>query len=264
MPEGDTVYKLAHYLRSELEGCDIAAGMARAAETIDLAGNRIGTVFAQGKHLFIELDNERCLRSHLGMHGSWHRYCADEPWQKPRRQASIILDMGISVFVCFNASQVEILRRTGVRRRILDIVLGPDLLDDQVDYTQILARARDLLEGDTPVLDVLLDQRVACGLGNVYKSEVLFLECCHPSTSLDCLADDRLLRMYRQARRLLRRNTGSGPRITRWSKGDPGRLWVYGRRGQPCLRCDDVIHSTKLGKGQRSTYWCPTCQPAGS
>ncbi len=170
--------------------------------------------------------------------------------------------LGVCVFVCFNAKEVEILRGRGVRRRTLDIVLGPDLLADQVDYGQILVRARKLLVGDTPVLDVLLDQRVACGIGNVYKSEVLFLEGCHPTTPLECLTDDYLLLMYRQARWLMRRNTGGGPRVTRWANDDAGRLWVYGRRGQPCLRCADVIRSTKLGKSLRSTYWCPSCQPA--
>ena len=93
------------------------------------------------------------------MWGSWHGYAEGEPWQKPRHQASIILDTGQRIFVCFNAAQVEILRSTGVRQRILQVALGPDLIDDRVDYQHILTRARDLLAANTPILDVLLATR---------------------------------------------------------------------------------------------------------
>jgi len=261
MPEGDTIFKLASYLGPQLTGRAIIAGLARTAQPVDLAGSRVGKVFAEGKHLFIELDQERLLRSHLGMWGSWHGYAPGEPWQKPRRQGSIILDTGERVFVCFNAVQVEILRCRGVRRRVLDVVLGPDLMTEPVDYRKIALRARGLLVEDTPILDVLLDQRVAAGIGNVYKSEFLFLVGVHPKCPLKHLSEDRLLRTYRLASRLLRANTQAGPRVTRQANDQAGKLWVYGRTGQPCLRCDDVIRSAKLGRGLRSTYWCPSCQP---
>lgn len=260
MPEGDSVHKLARYLGPELAGRTIVTGVARTEPTVDLAGSRIDRVFAHGKHLFIEIDDHRLLRSHLGMWGSWHGYAPGESWQKPRVQASIILDTGERVFVCFNAKQVEILRRDGVRQRGLNVTLGPDLLSEPVDYEQILDRARSHVAVDTLIPDVLLDQRVAAGIGNVYKSEVLFLEGCNPNVALRNLTDDRLRRLYRQASRLLRRNVGGGPRVTRWSNDAAGYLWTYGRRGQPCLRCDDVIRSAKLGRQLRSTYWCPSCQ----
>ena len=260
MPEGDTIFKLAEYLRPELSGRRLVAGQVRGAESANLAGRRIDQVFAKGKHLFITLDDRRLLRSHLGMWGSWHGYAPGEPWQKPRRQASVILDLGERVFVCFNPLQVEILRETGVRRRLLDVALGPDLLAAQTDFDGILARARGIAAEDTPIVDVLLNQRIATGIGNVYKSEVLFIERLDPHTSLGCLDDDRLLRLYRCARRLLGRNLNGGPRVTRRATDDASRLWVYGRTGQPCLACDDVIHSAKLGQGLRSTFWCPLCQ----
>lgn len=259
MPEGDTVHKLADYLGPELAGRAIVTGVARTERAVDLAGSRIVKVFARGKHLFIEINDNRLLRSHLGMWGSWHGYAPGESWQKPRAQASIVLDTGERVFVCFNARQVEILRCNAVRQRRLTVALGPDLLTEPVDYAQILIRARSLA-ADTQIPDVLLEQRVAGGIGNVYKSEVLFLQGCNPTTVLGNLTDDHLRQLYRQASRLLRRNTGGGPRVTRWSNDAAGYLWVYGRRGQPCLRCNDVIRSAKLGRRLRSTYWCPSCQ----
>jgi len=261
MPEGDTVHKLAAYLALELGGRSLLAGVAQAAKTVDLAGRRVEAVFAQGKHLFIEFDDASLLRTHLGMWGSWHGYAVGEAWQKPRQQASIVLEVGERVFVCFNARQVELLRHRGVRRRTLAMALGPDLLAPVVDEALILQRARSLVAAATPILDVLLDQRIASGIGNVYKSEVLFLEGLHPLVRLGELHDDRLIDAYRRARDLLRRNTRGGPRVTRWANDAAGRLWVYGRGRQPCLRCARRLLLARLGKDLRSTYWCPTCQP---
>jgi endonuclease-8 len=263
MPEGDTIHKLAGYLRPALQGRELLAGYARTTETVDLAGSRMDRVYSRGKHLFIELDDDRLLRSHLGMWGSWHVYAPGEPWQKPRRQGSIVLDTGERVFVCFNAMEVEILRRAGVRRRVLEATLGPDLLADHVSYADILLRARRFSADDTPILDVLLDQRVACGIGNVYKSEILFLDGSHPETPLARVSDERILQIYMLASRLLGRNTRGGPRVTRTANDNAGSLWVYGRGGKPCLRCDAVIRATRLGRALRSTYWCPGCQPRG-
>ena len=262
MPEGDTVFKLAAYLRPVLGGRRLVAGSVRGMPDARLAGVTLGEVYARGKHLFIELDGRRLLRSHLGMWGSWHAYAPGAAWRKPRRQASIVLDIGDRVLVCFNALQVEILRNAGVRRRAFDAMLGPDLLASPLDIDGLLRRARELGGPDTPIADVLLRQQVASGIGNVYKSEVLFLERCDPATPLVRVGDALLTALYRQAARLLRRNLHGGPRVTRWASDDAGRLWVYGRSGQPCLRCDGVIRSARLGAKQRSTFWCPCCQPA--
>lgn len=261
MPEGDTVFKLAEYLRPELQGRALITGIVRASQPVDLAGRRIGGVFSHGKHLFIELDDGRLLRSHLGMWGSWHGYAPGEPWQKARRRAAIILDIGERVFVCFNPLQVEVLRPAGVRRRRLDMALGPDLVAPEVDLDAILTRVRALAAAEAPISDLLLDQRIATGIGNVYKSEILFLGQLDPRASIGSLGNGRILDLYRCASDLLGRNLNGGPRITRHASDGAGTLWVYGRTGQPCLNCDDVIRSRRLGRGQRSTFWCPTCQP---
>lgn len=260
MPEGDTVFKLAAYLGPALSGRRLVTGLVRSATTLDVTGRQIGRVFARGKHLFIELDDGRLLRSHLGMRGSWHGYAPQEPWQRPRHQAAIVLDTGERTFVCFNPLQVEVLRAGGVRERQFAITLGADLLSPEVDFGAIVTRARAIAAPTTLIVDVLLDQRVASGIGNVYKSEVLFIEGLAPQTPLGDLRDAQLVRLYQRAARLLAGNLSGGPRITRRANDDAGRLWVYRRAGQPCLRCDEVIRSARLGRGQRSTYWCPRCQ----
>ncbi len=263
MPEGDTVFKLARYLGPALSGQALVAGYARADGRVDLHGLRIDDVYSHGKHLFIALDDGRLLRSHLGMWGSWHGYAPDEAWQKPKHRASIVLDVGERVFVCFNAAQVELLRANGVRHRTLNAMLGPDLLADTVDFDEIRCRVTALSQPGALLIDLLLDQRIASGIGNVYKSEVLFLEGRHPDCHIADLGEEQLLDLYRLASDLLRQNIDGGPRVTRHTDDEAGGLWVYRRTGQPCLRCDyGKVESAKLGKGQRSTYWCPVCQPS--
>ncbi len=223
MPEGDTIFKLAAFLQPALRGRRLTAGTLRGNQTVDLSGSTISDVYAHGKHLLIALDQGRLLRSHLGMWGSWHHYAPGEQWQRPARQASIVLDTGERVYVCFNALQVELLRQNGVRARKFGIVLGPDLMAGQIDFDAIVERVHALGEPDMPVADLLLNQHVACGIGNVYKSEILFVERCHPAMPLSEIDDSRLSALYQRAVLLLNGNRRGGPRITRRAS-DQARL----------------------------------------
>lgn len=264
MPEGDTIHKIAGFLAPRLRSHRLVrVEMAHSGTARRCTGRQVRGVTARGKHLFIELDDDTALRSHLGMYGSWHFYAPGEEWRKPVSQASLVLATDDAVYVCFNAREVELVRAPSVRERVLGMRLGPDLLGEDGRLGVIVGRAREILEPDTLLADVLLDQRVASGIGNVYKSEVLFLERQSPLTRLEEIGDTGLERCYATATDLLRRNLGGGPRITRFEKDGAGRLWVYGRRGQPCLRCDGRIESARLGRDHRSTYWCNKCQPRG-
>jgi endonuclease-8 len=261
VPEGDTVHKIANFLAPRLKG--MVAREVRLADPSaarQCTGRRVSDVHARGKHLYIDFDNHTSLRSHLGMYGSWHFYAPGEAWRKPRHQASLVVATADQVFVCFNAKETELVRSPSVRERIGHARLGPDLIADQAGMEVVVGRARDLLGEDTLLADVLLDQRVACGIGNVYKSEVLFLEGWSPQTRLGEVTDADLARCFATAADLLRRNLGGGPRVTRFAADGAGRLWVYGRKGKPCLRCEAPIVGERLGRHHRSTQWCPACQ----
>lgn len=261
MPEGDTVHKLARYLAQRLCGQTLTDTHLRDHPGYALAGRRVMAVRAHGKHLFIELDDGRILRSHLGMTGSWHHYRAGEPWAKPAQQAAIVLRVADEVFVCFNPMQIEVLWPGRPESRERAALLGPDLLSPEPPFSALPARARVRLPPTTLLADVLLDQRVAAGIGNVYKSEVLFLQGLHPSCRLGQTTDAQLVALYRKAAELLRANLGPGPRVTRRRPEAGGPLWVYGRKGLPCLRCATPIAQARLGRHLRSSYWCPACQP---
>jgi endonuclease-8 len=259
MPEGDTIHKLAGALERWLVGRTLRSGRLAAAPALDLASRTVEDVAARGKHLLIRLQGGTVLRSHLGLHGSWHRYAPGEPWRQPARAASIVLTTDDDVLVCFRAQEVELFDGDRPQAFELRRRLGPDLVSTTPAPAELATRARHFVAADAPVADLLLDQRVASGIGNVYKSEVLHLERVHPLTPLQGLDESSLGRLYATASRLLRANLAGGPRITRAGSGV--RLWVYRRAGLPCATCGTPIASARLGRGARSTYWCPSCQP---
>ncbi len=275
MPEGDTIHKLAAAIRPRLVGRTVlrarireGPGRTRTGATAGgtdgaIEGHIVQDVYARGKHLLVAFDNGLLMRTHLGMYGSWHRYRPGEPWRKPARRATVALWTEQDVFVCFNAREVELAPSSSIRQADFSSRLGPDLLGHGTNLHGAVERAREFAAADTSLVDLLLDQRIACGIGNVYKSEILFLEKQFPLSTLGAVADEAILRLYRRARSLLLRNLGGGRRITRFAEDGRGTLWVYGRRNFPCLRCGTTIRCAQLGKNLRSTYWCPACQGEG-
>jgi endonuclease-8 len=262
MPEGDTVHKIAAFLRTILTGRELVGLTLRGRAWDCPPALRVIGVTSKGKHLFIDLEPATRIRVHLGMYGSWHHYPVDRPWAKPQRSATLVLRLQNVVYVCFNAKEVELLERWGVRARDRETLLGPDLTSGPPCAESLHARATRVLTADTPVTDMLLDQRIASGIGNVYKSEVLFLEHCAPRTRFGDLSEETFACLYRTAARLLALNLGGGPRTTRTIPDGRSILWVYGRSGRPCLHCGAMIERAPLGRHLRSTYWCPACQPA--
>jgi endonuclease-8 len=262
MPEGDTIHKVAAAMRPRLEGLPLSRAWARDVALPPLAGCRVERVDALGKHLVVSLAGGHSIRAHLGMHGSWHRYPVGKPWKRAERQASLVLATSADEFVCFNARDVECLRTAGIRNSNFVARLGPDLIADAPALGELVRRTREFAGADMLIADALLDQRLACGVGNVYKSEVLFLTRCNPWTPLSAVDDERLEGMWRLAARLLRANLGGGRRVTREIADGRGRLWVYGRSGLACLGCGRArVAGRRMGVNHRSTYWCPRCQP---
>ncbi len=225
-----------------------------------LVGATVASVEARGKHLLIGFDAGLTLRTHLRMKGSWHRYRPDEPWRRSPRSASVILETAESVAVAFDTPVAELLTDAGLLRSRALTTLGPDLLSRSFDADEALRRLR---ERDGEALgNALLDQRAVAGIGNVYKSEVAFLEGLDPWAPVAAFDDGDLLNALRTARRLLQANTRGGARVTTGSPVQGQGLWVYGRVGRPCRRCGTPVKAGRQGELARLTYWCPRCQPA--
>jgi endonuclease-8 len=116
------------------------------------------------------------------------------------------------------------------------------------------------VHNQTPIGEAVMNQTVVCGIGNVYKSEMLFLARVSPFVTVGQLSDECLQQLVQTARRLMKKNLEGYPRRTRIGR-DGNRVWVYRRSGQPCFVCGTRIKSTRQGDLGRSTFWCSGCQP---
>jgi endonuclease VIII len=274
MPEGDTIYRAARTLDKALAGHEVTRFVSefpqlnRVAEDSPIAGRTVERVEARGKHLLMHFSGGLTLRTHMRMAGSWHIYRAGERWQRPRGHMRIAVQTPQWEAVAFDVQDAEWLRAQDLARSVV-ATLGPDVLAPDYDPGGIARRMQQ--HAQAPICDVLLDQRVLAGLGNVYKSELLFLAGVHPLTPVGALADSVLRELATQARKHMLANVRAGApagivtyhglrRTT--GRSDPSeRLWVYGRAGKPCRRCATPIASTAIGKHVRRTYHCPRCQP---
>ena len=256
MPEGDTIHRAAARMRPALEGHRLVRFEApRLVGDRPRVGELIEGIEARGKHLLVHFDGGLTLRTHLRMTGSWHLYRAGERWQKGQHLARAVVEADSGwLAVCFQAPVVETYHRAAGEPLAL-AGLGPDLTGPDPDLDTVVERAGIIPPTGAEVADVLLDQRVAAGIGNVYKSEVLFLHGLDPFTPVAAVDAARLRRIYATAHELLRANLGSAHRVTY-----RGGVAVYARRGQGCFRCGTPIVMRYQGPMARSTYWCPSCQ----
>jgi endonuclease-8 len=277
MPEGDTIFRAARTLNQALGGKIIVRfesmmpALTRVHEDTPITGRTVNSVSALGKHLLMRFSNSLVLRTHMRMNGSWHIDRPGERWQRPRRDMRIVLATADFEAVGFNIPVAEFIDERRLSHHAELRQLGSDLLSDDFDEDESVARIQS--QKTIPIADALLNQRVLAGIGNVYKSEVLFACRVNPFAAADSL-DARTLRvLVRTARKFLRANTSTGlqPMTTyagfrrTTGRDDPSqRLWVYGRGQKPCRRCGAAIAMRKHGPQARVTYWCPQCQASGS
>jgi endonuclease-8 len=269
VPEGDTIHKLAARLAPALVDRTVTRIEVTRARTAPKAGTAVTAVEAVGKHLLIRFADGHVLRTHLGMTGRWDLYQPGQRWRRPRHLARAVIEVDGepgAVAVCFSAPTVELARarRDAPPAALAGVAhLGPDLCRPDTDLDEVVARMGSVPAPGTAIADVLLDQRVAAGVGNVFKSEVLWACRIHPLTPVDALDEEIRTAIVATAADLLRRNLGPGPRttLTNRSPGSAGRLAVYGRTRRSCPRCGTPIQWARTGPVARGTYWCPRCQP---
>ncbi len=284
MPEGDTIAKVAAVLRRELDGEVLTRCLVRGVYGSErLAGARVIEVETLGKHLIVHLDRDLQIRVHLGMRGSWHRYPHGAKWKRSPSSAAVVLETENIVLVCFNALDIEVIPTPQRQWHRQLGNLGPDLLaKEEPDWDEITKRCARLHLADDPLGEILLDQRIAAGIGNVYKSELAFMgpltaegafafsaRPSNPWQPWTSIPIDDLQAIFARARILLQANLGGWFRTTRIDRRKhdalpDGDLYVYGRAGEPCFRCGEKIERGFQGLQNRVTYWCPGCQPSSS
>jgi endonuclease-8 len=254
VPEGDTLVRTADGLRPYLLGRRVTAATARAPgpRVERLVGTRVTAVEAQGKNLLILFDNGLEVRTHLRMHGSWHRYRPGERWRLPPARARLVIEVPGSVAVCFDAPTVELFEQRAEGLHPALSRLGPDLLKDPFDDAEALRRLRDPSRSERSIAEALLDQRALAGIGNEVKNEALWQARVSPWTLVRDLDEATLDELVRIARDVLREGAVTGRRPRH----------VYRRAARPCPRCGAIIRVEHQGRDlPRLTFWCPSCQP---
>jgi endonuclease-8 len=263
MPEGDTILRAARNLDRWLRGREVTGAHTSVAglPVAKLVGQRVEAVEAQAKHLLVRFSSGSVLHTHMRMTGSWHVYRAGERWRKPEWQARIVLEAGDRLAVCFRAPVVELLAAHGERVHPALSRLGPDVLVEPLDRAEVCRRA-SRRPADLAIGELLVDQQVVSGIGNIYRCEALFVRGVDPFTPRAALDDDALVALVSTAATLMRGNLEPGQGFAREFGHGPERPWVYRRTGRPCHRCRRPIRSARLGEGARRVYWCEACQPA--
>jgi endonuclease-8 len=291
MPEGDTLYRVAHTLHRALAGQVVRrfdsayAPLLRIDEESPLCGRTVLRVEARGKWCLLWLgprplddpgprprpcDETLILCTHLRMNGMWHIYRPGEAWQRPARDMRVLIATDKFVAVGFRVPVAELLTASELARHRELGRLGPDLLSASFDEDEALRRLR--ARNDRELGPALIDQGAVAGLGNVYKSEICFLIGVHPFARVAQVSDEVLREALAIARRLLGENvhavaapadavvTFTGLRRTTGAMSPASRLWVYGRAGEPCRRCGTAIVESRQGESARVTFFCPRCQ----
>ena len=254
MPEGDTVWRAARQIRDALAGRVLTRSDFRVPRfaVTDLAGRSVTEAVPRGKHLLIRTDNGLTVHTHLKMEGRWRITPASGRLRESYR-IRVILANAEWRAVGYQLGIVEVLP-TAQEDRVTGH-LGPDLLGPDWDQAEAVRRLR--ADPERSAAEALLDQRNLAGIGNVYKSEVLFLRGIRPWRPVGKIHDvDALVSL---SHRMLDANKDRVNRVTTGDQRSGHGTWVYGRRDRPCRRCGTRIRCAELG--DRITYWCPSCQP---
>lgn len=258
MPEGDTVWLAARRLDAALAGKRLTRTDFRvpALATTDLTGQTVVGVASRGKHLLTRFSGGQTMHTHFKMDGTWHLYEPGERWRGgPEWQVRAVLEVPDRVAVGYRLPVLELVPTA----REPDVVghLGPDLLDDD-SWDEDEALRRLSARPDEEIGPALLDQRNPAGIGNLYKTEALFLSGVTPWVTVGAVPD--LPGLVRRARRLMLANRDRWEQTTTGSTRRGDDHWVFERR--TCRRCGAPVATALQGEPQveRISYWCPNCQ----
>lgn len=265
MPEGHTIHRAAR-LQAEALGTGpitVASPQGRFAEgAAHLDGATIRSIEAVGKHLFYHWDRRPILHVHLGLFGRFRTHrTAPYPDPSPNARITMIGDAAVYLSGPTICELLDPIQMDDVTSR-----LGPDPLDPDADGDRFVAS----LERRTSAIGAaLLDQSAIAGIGNVYRSELLFLTGIHPDRPANSTTHDERRELWKRSIDLLTIGERIGRIVTRDPRevgaGDHreipkrARLYVYQRAFQPCRRCGTEIRRWDIAN--RAVWACPDCQP---
>jgi endonuclease-8 len=276
VPEGDTIFRTARALGRALIAKPVTSFrsayslLTRFNDDTPLAGQTVEQVESRGKWLLIHFSGGGTLATHMLMSGSWHIYRHGERWQQPRANMRIVLENSEYIAVGFRVPVAKMLRASELERALRIPPAAIDVLSEEFDAAEVARRV--VAHGGEEIGDGLLHQEVIAGVGNVFKSEICFVTAVNPFCRVAALNAEKVAALIAAAHRLVKANVleDSGDAIVTYGgrkrrtthESNPGAsLWVYGRGGEPCRRCEERIRRRIQGPDARVTFWCQRCQP---
>ncbi|MDA8196783.1 MAG: hypothetical protein M0019_06195 [Actinomycetota bacterium] len=265
MPEGDTIFRISQNLGRHLIQKRVAKSYLRPIPYSEelLVGKVIEDVTSIGKNLFIVFEDDRILRAHSKMFGSWHLYSPGVRWKRSARHAVCVIETGDVVAVAFDVPLLQL--GLGVERTLGSFrsELGSDLIRDELEVETAFMKLRQF-SGDVSIGEALLDQRIVAGIGNIYRCETLFKVRMSPYRPAKDVAIEELAEMLEVARSDLKFNATQNANVKRVFDSDIEGTFVYGRSGLPCRICTNAVRRRTLGSPNeripRPIFYCPNCQ----
>lgn len=267
MPEGHTLRRLADELDEAFGGrpARVSSPQGRfAADAAVLDGAEVTGADSAGKHLFVEFAGDRVVHIHLGLIGGL--VVRPAPALPPVGQVRLRLENDTAWADLRGATQCELV--TGSRRDEIVAALGPDPLRPDADPDRAWRR---IGRSPRPIGDLLMDQTVLAGVGNVYRAEVLFRQRIDPMRPGRTLRKAQWAAIWADLVALMAEGVRTGRIDTVRSEHTPeamarparvddhgGEVYVYRRTDQPCHVCGATIRTSELAG--RNLFWCPRCQ----
>ncbi len=268
MPDGHTLRRLADDLDAAFTGHRVRVSSPQgrfAADAAVLDGETLVGADSAGKHLFVEFPGDRLIHIHLGLIGKFDLHPTPVP--VPVGQVRLRLQDEATYADLRGAIQCDLIGRD--RHDHVIASLGPDPLRPDADPTRAWARIK---RSHRPIGDLLLDQGVVAGVGNVYRAEVLFRHRMHPLRPGTTLRVGQFQSIWDDLVALMEEGVRTGRIDTVHSQHTPeamgrpprvddhgGEVYVYRRHGQACLVCGSRVRTETLAG--RNLFWCGRCQP---
>lgn len=301
MSEGPEVRRTADRIAEVLVGRTIEAVELRKRSSgpgdelaARVVGTRVKDVRTHGKNIVVVFTRGLYLHNHMMMWGKWRTYSrraydagrakppprvrwrserAPDPSRQPQDVADVRQDSRVRlvlatvdhVAIQFNGPILRFSRSDPSAAGSIER-LGPDALAGALP----VAAVEHALEarGAKTLADLLLDQTFVAGIGNKYKSDILFLLGLHPFRRASSLDAGERRRLFAEIPRMLRFGYENAGRSRPLEDGESPRSWdtrhwVFRRGGRPCWHCGATIRTDRASSA-RVTYWCPRCQPEPS
>ncbi|MGD8868588.1 MAG: DNA-formamidopyrimidine glycosylase family protein [Gemmatimonadales bacterium] len=263
MAEGHSVVRWARALGSLIGEPIVAADLPRrwSERTVSLPGQHVVSVATHGKHLLLHLSGGFTLHCHALMYGSWQFGRPGMQLRKPEKNVRVRLVTADREAVFFNGPVVELLTEEELVAHEKLNALGPDVLHEDFDRDEAWRRLQ--AQAIRAIGDAVLDQTLVAGIGNIFKSEGLFLASINPLAPVAAVSRGQLERFWDVLIPIMNQSARrAGPIVTldKSLRRNGERHWVYRRTGRPCYRCGTLIEMFRQGQLKRTTYRCPGCQ----